>query len=85
MGVKRDRALHSAFHHSLSDMTETEDLAEAGQSREVRGHMYGSEGRELQAGVVSDHDLGLEDRNKTLLNHFKVFPLWTNSIKINNY
>ena len=44
-------------HHSLSDMTETGDLAEADQSHEVGAHMYGSSGRKLRAREDSDNKM----------------------------
>ena len=52
--------------HSLSDMAETEDLAEADQSHDVGGHMYGS-GRELWAREVGDtRDLASEVRDQMM-------------------
>ena len=47
-------------------MAETEDLAEADQSHEVRGHMYSSGGRELWAREVGDRDLGMGERDQLM-------------------
>ena len=52
--------------HSLSDMAETEDLAEADQSHEIGGHMYTSSGgRDLWAREVGEtRDISMEVREQ---------------------